>query len=66
MSASASHDPGESTRLSVHLPARAFAFWHPDQDRWLVEPGTFTIEVGPSANCLPLHGTVTQPMRTLN
>jgi beta-glucosidase len=56
--ATATLAPGESRELSVTLPARAFAFWHPDTRAWTIEPGTFVIEVGPHAGHLALRATV--------
>ncbi|MBA8990745.1 beta-glucosidase [Curtobacterium pusillum] len=40
---------GESTEVSVEVPARAFAHWDGGQDgAWAYEPGTFTLHVGAS------------------
>ena len=41
--------PGETKTVTVNLPARAFQFWHPDQSRWIAEPGIFEIIVAASA-----------------
>ncbi len=41
--------PAETRIVSVHLDARAFAFWHAGQHRWVVEDGEFEILVGSSS-----------------
>lgn len=53
--------PGESDRVGVVLDERAFAFWHPAERRWLVEPGSFTVHVGWSSRDLPLTAAVSRP-----
>ena len=42
-------EPGESTVVEVELDRRVFAFWDITADRWLVEPGTYTVQLGRSA-----------------
>ena len=42
-------EPGESTVVEVELDRRVFAFWDITSDRWLVEPGTYTVQLGRSA-----------------
>ena len=41
--------PGESRVVSFELGHRGFAFWHPILERWTVEGGEFTINVGSSS-----------------
>ncbi len=48
-------EPGESRTVTVELDARALAFWHPTLNRWAVEPGVFTIEVGSSSRDIAAH-----------
>jgi len=43
-------DPGESTTVELVLNARAFAYWHPVDDEWRVEPGTYDLHVGRSSD----------------
>jgi len=50
--------PGESRRVAVTLDERAFAFYRPEAQHWLVEAGEFTIAVGLSSADLPLMGKV--------
>ncbi|ROS75637.1 beta-glucosidase [Curtobacterium sp. PhB130] len=38
-------DAGESTEVSIEVPARAFAYW---DGAWAYEPGTFALHVGSS------------------
>ena len=49
-------EPGASTRVTVPLGHRAFAYWHPDEQDWVVEPGRFEILVGASSR--DLRGSV--------
>ena len=41
--------PTETRTVTVHLNARAFAFWHAGHHRWVVENGDFEILVGSSS-----------------
>lgn len=41
--------PGESATVTVTLGARDLAYWHPTARRWIVEGGTFVVEVGSSS-----------------
>jgi beta-glucosidase len=45
-------DPGASEVVSIRLDSRALAYWHPGLRRWLVEGGTFVVEVGASSRDL--------------
>jgi len=42
-------EPGESRTASFTLTARDLAYWHPGLRRWVVEGGTFVVEVGASS-----------------
>ncbi len=42
-------EPGESRTVSIELDSRALAYWHPTLERWTVEGGTFTVDVGTSS-----------------
>ncbi|MBP1806297.1 beta-glucosidase [Rubellimicrobium aerolatum] len=48
--------PGESRRVEIALPARAFARFDAERREWVMEAGTYGIEVGRSAADLPLSG----------
>ena len=61
--ASATLSPGETRTLSVRLPARAFAFWNPAQQAWVVEAGEFRIEVGPDSQHLSLSTEIAHAQR---
>ena len=52
-------EPGESQLVSFELNSRAFAFFDPQQVDWVVEPGTFEIQVGASAQDIRLKGNFT-------
>ncbi len=42
-------EPGETQTVTMKLDARAFAFWHPVHQQWVVETGAFDICVGASS-----------------
>lgn len=41
--------PGESRTVTFTLDARDLSYWHPGLRRWVVEGGTFVVEVGASS-----------------
>ncbi|WP_280377459.1 beta-glucosidase [Nocardia wallacei] len=49
-------EAGESQRVELALPQRAFEHW--TDDGWKVEPGAFTLQVGTSVIALPLMAEV--------
>ncbi|WP_346618469.1 glycoside hydrolase family 3 C-terminal domain-containing protein [Blastococcus montanus] len=51
--------PGESRTVSVDLDRRAFAHWDVREDRWLVAPGEYTVQIGRSATDVVAEATVT-------
>jgi beta-glucosidase len=51
--------PGEKTSVSFLLDQNAFAFYNPDQKKWVVEPGEFEILVGSSSRDIRLKDTLT-------
>lgn len=50
--------PGEQVTVEVALPVRALEHWDVDSG-WVVEPGTFRVEVGSSSADLPLAEEIT-------
>jgi beta-glucosidase len=44
--------PGETATVRFELGPRAFAFWDPAQDDWVVEPGEFELRAGASSRDL--------------
>ncbi|MGN8245772.1 glycoside hydrolase family 3 C-terminal domain-containing protein [Cellulomonas soli] len=42
-------EPGASQEVAFTLTARDLSFWHPTLRRWVVEGGTFRLEVGSSS-----------------
>lgn len=42
-------EPGQSRRVELTLPRRAFAYWSEARNAWTVEPGQFVIEAGVSS-----------------
>ena len=57
--------PGQSTRVTLRLGARAFARWSTRQHTWVVDSGRYRILVGTSSQQLPLRGGVRRPARVL-
>jgi beta-glucosidase len=51
---------GESKKVDVVLDKSAFAFWHPEKKKWVVEPGDFDILVGSSSRDIRLKGKTTK------
>jgi beta-glucosidase len=51
-------EPGESSTVTLDLPARAFSIWDTAKDRWVVRKGDYTIQVGGSSRDLPLRAKV--------
>ncbi|KAL0958191.1 hypothetical protein HGRIS_000354 [Hohenbuehelia grisea] len=50
--------PNEHTEVTIRLDKYAFSFWDAVIDSWVVEPGTYTVWVGPSSSDLVLSGEV--------
>ncbi|NJK97247.1 MAG: hypothetical protein HC905_22140 [Bacteroidales bacterium] len=50
--------PGESKVIVVELNEKAFQFYHPEQRKWLTEPGKFEILVGSSSMDIRLTSEV--------
>jgi beta-glucosidase len=48
--------PGESRRVTLALPRRAFSFYDVTKKDWSAEPGDFAILVGGSSDNIPLRG----------
>ncbi|WP_129667655.1 beta-glucosidase family protein [Phytoactinopolyspora endophytica] len=48
-------EPGQTARVTIPFPARAFAHW---DGGWRFEPGVFTLRVGSSVQNLPGEATV--------
>jgi beta-glucosidase len=51
--------PGETKRVSVTLNRRAFSYYDEITKAWKVDPGSFTIGVGPSSQDIELKGQLT-------
>ena len=52
--------PDEEKAVSVSLPARSFAVWNTAENRWVVEPGDYEIQVGSSCADIRLTQVVTK------
>ncbi len=51
--------PGETRQVVLRLPARAFSFYSPTEQDFVVEQGRYELRVGPSSRELPLRAVVT-------
>jgi beta-glucosidase len=51
--------PGESRRVTLTLPRRAFSFYDVQKKDWSAEPGEFAILVGSSSDNIQLRGKFT-------
>ena len=51
-------DPGKTQTIHLTLNRSAFAYFDPDQEKWVVDPGTFNILVGSSSRDIQLQGSV--------
>jgi len=51
--------PGEKQTVSIALQRDSFSFYDPEQHRWVVEPGEFTIMVGSSSRDIRLKSGLT-------
>lgn len=40
--------PQETKQVEMTLAPKAFSYWNSDKQKWMVEPGTYTIYVGTS------------------
>jgi beta-glucosidase len=50
--------PGASAELTFSLGEAAFSYFDPDQAGWVLEPGSFTIQVGSSSRDIRARGQV--------
>ena len=50
--------PGESQKLFVRIDRSAFSYWSPEKKDWVLEPGTFEVQVGASSRDIRLKDPV--------
>jgi beta-glucosidase len=50
--------PGESQKLFVRIDRSAFSYWSPEKKDWVLEPGTFEVQVGSSSRDIRLKDQV--------
>ncbi|MEL7219969.1 MAG: glycoside hydrolase family 3 C-terminal domain-containing protein [Bacteroidota bacterium] len=48
--------PGETTTVSVSIPLADLRYWSEEENRWLLEPDAYTIEVGASSRDIRVDG----------
>ena len=56
--AKVSLEPDASSRITLELDERAFAFWHSGRSDWTVEGGEFEVRVGSSSRDIRLTATI--------
>lgn len=49
--------PGQKKRVKFRLDQSSLAFFHPEDKKWTVEKGTFSVEVGSSSRDIRLTGS---------
>jgi beta-glucosidase len=57
--------PGETRKVTLTLPARAFAIWDARAKAWRIPAGTFEVRVGDSSAHLPEHASFSMAARKL-
>lgn len=50
--------PGQSTVVSLRVPARDLAVWDAGRDRWVTAPGLYTVSAGASSQDLRVTGRI--------
>ena len=50
--------PGESQKLLVRIDRSAFSYWSAEKKDWVIEPGTFEVQVGASSRDIRLKEQV--------
>ena len=53
--------PGETKRVFVRLPERAYQYWNVSENRWATAGGRYEILVGASSRDIRLRGSVEKP-----
>jgi beta-glucosidase len=51
-------DPGASATVIIELDESAFKYYHPDELKWVLESGSYEIQVGNSSRDIKLAGNV--------
>lgn len=51
-------EPGASSRVTIELDKRAFAYWHTSRSEWVVEGGEFQLRIGSSSRDIRLTETI--------
>lgn len=50
--------PGDSATVQIELDESAFSYYHPEELRWVLESGSYEIQVGNSSRDIHLTGTI--------
>jgi len=51
-------EPGASARVTIELDASAFSYFHPEEFRWVMESGTYEIQIGNSSRDIHLAAVI--------
>ena len=51
-------EPGTSATVQIELEESAFKYYHPDEHKWVLESGSYEIQVGNSSRDIKLAGNV--------
>lgn len=51
-------EPGAATALSFHIPVADLRYWNEQQQKWMLEPGTYRLKVGASSRDIRLEKAV--------
>jgi beta-glucosidase len=58
--------PGASRRVTINLSPRAFSHWSTTRGRWVIEPGSYRVLVGPDSRTLPLRASLAMSAGSLS
>jgi beta-glucosidase len=50
--------PGETKAVQFSLLNPAFSYWSPEKEDWVMDPGTFEVQVGSSSRDIRLKKSV--------
>jgi len=51
-------EPGAAATVNIELDKSAFKYYHPEELRWVLEPGSYEVQVGNSSRDIKLSEEV--------
>ena len=54
-------EAGQSAMAEIPIPAKAFAYWHPEKKSWVVDSGTYRVQIGASSRDMRLAAEIQMP-----